>query len=103
MSPVSAEHVFDALSLAELGSAGELAVRTAVVVYEPSASRPPFTENFGVAEAPLASETTSQFTVRVPATWAHPEPLANDNPAGYVATTRIPVAADGPVFVTVSV
>ena len=103
MSPVSAEHVLAALSLALLGSAGELAVRCAVVMYEPRASRPPFTENFAVAEAPEASEATSQFTVRVPMTWTQPVPPPNDNPAAYVATTRIPDAAAGPAFDTVTV
>jgi hypothetical protein len=103
MRPVSAEHVFDALSLALVGSVGALTVLCTEVVYEPRASRPPLTENFAVVEAPEASEATSQFSVRVLPTRAQPVALPYERPDAYVATTRIPDAADGPVFVTVSV
>jgi hypothetical protein len=103
MSAVSAEHVFDALLLALLGSVGALTVFCTDVVYEPRASRPPLTENFAVADAPEASEATSQLSVRVVPTRVQPVELAYERPDAYVATTRIPDAADGPVFVTVSV
>ena len=98
MSPVSAEHVFDALLLAAAGSVGALVVFCTVVVYDPRARRPPLTENFAVVEAPEASEATSQFNVRVVPTWVHPVALAYCRADAYVATTRIPDAAAGPAY-----
>lgn len=98
-----AVQVADAVSLAAFGSATELCVILAVVLTGPMLNRPAATENFAVVLAPDASDEKSQLTTFVPLGFEQTDEPVKRSPLPRVDTTRIPDAAAGPAFVTLTV
>src|SRR5690349_9804806 len=97
-----AVQVAELVLLAAFGSVTELCVMLAVVLTGPRLSRPAATVNLAVALAPEASEAMSQFTTLAPPGFEQVDEPVKRSPLPIVDATRIPVAAPGPVFVTLT-